>query len=169
MQKSQSSKFTTWLNSCFLSVCTEKGSSMLCLFSNLGPTPTCSKSVGIFILFNLMEGDSNLKLFGFGKQIKYMVHQRVRHAAALYQIYLKVNFYVSFPEQPDLWSVVLYLPISLLERSTTNSRHSTAPHTFYFLYFKKKTQIIISVTATFFKLPQSQTAMSLYMLPITVA
>lgn len=58
---------------------------MLCLFSNLRPMPTHSKSVGIFILFNLMEGDSNLKLFDFGKQIKYTVQQRVRDATALYQ------------------------------------------------------------------------------------
>jgi len=88
MQKTQSSKLPTLVKSFCLSTHMKKGSSMLCLFSNLGPTPTCSKSVGILILFSLMEGDSNLKLFDFGKQIKYKVQQRVRHAAALYQKYI---------------------------------------------------------------------------------
>lgn len=96
MQKTQSSKFPTLLNSFFLSFHIEKGSSTLCLFSNLGPTPTCSKSVGIFILFNLMEGDSNLKLFDFGKQIKYTAQQRVRHTAALHQIYTFKSKFLCF-------------------------------------------------------------------------
>lgn len=136
MQKTQSSKFHTSLNSFFLSISIGKGSSMLCLFSNLGPTPTCSKSVGIFILFNLMEGDSNLKLFDFGKQIKYTAQQRVRNVTTLYQRHISKQISLfPFQNNSDPRSVLLYPYTSFLKGPTTSSRHSTASHACHFFLF----------------------------------
>lgn len=109
---------------------------MLCLFSNLRPTPTCSKSVGIFILFNLMEGDSNLKLFDFGKQIKYTVQQRVRNVTAPYQRHISKQISLfPFQNNSDPCSVLLYPYISFLKGPTTSSRHSTASHACHFFLF----------------------------------
>lgn len=136
MQKTQSSKFYTSLNSFLLSIRIGKGSSMLCLFSNLRPTPTHSKSVGIFILFNLMEGDSNLKLFDFGMQTKHTKTEGEECYSSVPKTYLKANFSVSLPEQPkSVFSSVVSIHFLFVGTYYKHPIASYTCHSFLFSFF----------------------------------